>query len=81
MTDQEVIQRCLELSPWLSWMNDEANIPTVLWVIGIEFLIHSLVAFWVMCQLLRVVEWIIGKLWTLMRTGYRYWQARRVHEN
>lgn len=81
MTDQEAIQRCLELSPLLTWMNQEANLTTAMFVLAIEFAIHMAVFFWVLMRVCIIGEWVIGKLWTLTCWGCRTWQVRRIHEN
>lgn len=75
---QALVQRCIELSPTLQYLNDPANTNMLLGLLLGEFLLHILVFFSILMRVVLLVEWGCKGLVRMLLASGRRWQRWRA---
>jgi hypothetical protein len=68
----DLMQRCIDMSPTLTWMNSPENFTTVMWILGLEFLFHSVLLMVCMMKAFDLIAWLVGKGYGLIRKGWAW---------
>jgi hypothetical protein len=74
----DLMQRCIALSPTLTWLTDPTHETIILWILGLEILLHTVAVVFLMIKLAAVVGWLADTSEWLIRKGWAWSRKERT---